>query len=228
MSSPCTLGGAVCQLHVAFGNAGALRVSWVSATLGNASRPSVEWGHLPDGLEHSVLATSTSYALDDLCLPAEVRVRGWEDPGLQHHAELAGALRDGRAVYYRVGFAASGIWSNVTGPVTSVVGDEARLAVFGDMGTYAYAPKHDTGLGAVDNQVATSLARAARERRLHAVVHVGDIAYAHDGPASRWRYWFDEIEPVASVTPYMIGCGNHEYEICRSSTRAARLRAPPT
>ena len=39
---------------------------------------------------------------------------------------------------------------------------------------------------------------------------VGDLAYAHDGPQSRWRYWMEEVEPFAGRVPFMVGCGNHD------------------
>jgi len=214
MSIPCTSGAAVCQLHVALGLPGNLRVSFVGSAAFSNQTAVVEWGfaaQLP--LPKSVLSSTVTYKLQDLCAPIEVRARGWEDPGLQHHAELPGALLGGADVYYRVGYAGTAVWSNVTGPVAVAGAAAPRLAIFGDMGTYEYAPSDvESGgaepLGAVDISVAGSLARAAGG--LHAILHVGDLAYAHDGPSSRWRYWFDEIEPVAATTPWMVGCGNHD------------------
>jgi len=43
------------------------------------------------------------------------------------------------------------------------------------------------------------------------VHHIGDLSYAM-GNAPIWDEWFDLIEPVASVVPYMITIGNHEYD----------------
>ena len=212
---PCTSASAsVCQLHTAIGKSGALRVSFVGRE-SFTSAAVVQWGYsqaLP--LEFSVNATTMSYSLQDLCAPDENRLRGWEEPGLLHHAELPRG-RSPLPLYYRVGFPQADVWSDVTGPVQSPSAATPRLAMFGDMGTYNYAPHNGVLdakiLGAVDDKVALSLAKVATSTPgINAVVHVGDLAYAHDGPASRWRYWFDEIEATASITPWMINCGNHD------------------
>jgi hypothetical protein len=213
-SGPCTSGESFCQLHTAIGKHGSLRVSWVSSLAANG-KPTVEWGLTQGELNQSTAPTyTTTYRLDDMCAPDLVLLRGWEAPGLIHHAELPGALLGDGQIFYRVGDAGTQQWSSVAGPVRASFGmrSTVRVALLADMGTYAYAP-HDTvdaatRLRACDDQVAASLARAAAG--IDAVVHFGDLAYAHDGPASRWRYWFDEIEPTAKTTPYMAGCGNHD------------------
>ena len=43
------------------------------------------------------------------------------------------------------------------------------------------------------------------------LLHIGDISYANGDPAI-WDTFMEEIEPYASVAPYMIGIGNHEYD----------------
>jgi hypothetical protein len=40
------------------------------------------------------------------------------------------------------------------------------------------------------------------------VLHVGDVAYA-DGNADVWDSFMEEIEPIASRVPYMVGIGKH-------------------
>ena len=43
------------------------------------------------------------------------------------------------------------------------------------------------------------------------LLHIGDISYANGDPRV-WDTFMDQIEPFASVAPYMIGIGNHEYD----------------
>ena len=158
---PCTSGEFICQIHLAVGSApGTLRFSWVSAGNASTELPLIEWGVDPaQPLPNASGAVSIeSYALADMCGPRYVDlpgVRGWEDPGLIHHAELAG-LPEATPLYFRVGDAASGQFSGVVGPVVS--GPKrgaglASLAMTADMGTYAYAPAAVAPLGAVDDVV---------------------------------------------------------------------------
>jgi hypothetical protein len=42
-----------------------------------------------------------------------------------------------------------------------------------------------------------------------AVLHIGDLAYA-TGYLAKWELFMDQIEGVASSTPYMVSQGNHE------------------
>ena len=203
-AGPC-MTGAFCQQHVAIGASNTLTISWVST----GASASLQWGvssALP--LPQTASASTETYTLHDLCEPNLVALRGWEEPGSQHHATID--YGDATELWYRVGDGTT--WGNVTGPVR-IPSRLTSFAVFGDMGTYEYAPKSNA-LGAVDAHVAAALERAAPT--LDAVVHVGDLAYAHDGPASRWRYWMEEIETggvdgqLASVVPWMVGCGNHD------------------
>jgi len=41
--------------------------------------------------------------------------------------------------------------------------------------------------------------------------HIGDISYAR-GNSAVWDEWFQIVEPVSSLVPYMITIGNHEYD----------------
>lgn len=43
------------------------------------------------------------------------------------------------------------------------------------------------------------------------LLHIGDISYANGDP-DIWDTFMQEIEPYASMAPYMIGIGNHEYD----------------
>jgi hypothetical protein len=218
-AGPCTAVGAiVCQEHLALGNAtGELHMSWVSVEL--HAQATVQWGARATSLTSNSSASSQTYALSDMCDPVAVAlpgIRGWEAPGNIYHASVPAAHMVGTDLYYRVGDAATGAWGDTHGPVHVGVrrggGDLATFAAFGDMGTYAYAPHLASGsaeaLGAVDDVTAAALQRAAP--LLDAIFHFGDIAYANDGPQSRWRYYMEEISPAASVVPWMVGCGNHD------------------
>jgi hypothetical protein len=58
--------GSICQLHLALGNPGELRVSWVS-TDEFSVMPVVQWGESASTLVKSSSATTQSYDLDDMC-----------------------------------------------------------------------------------------------------------------------------------------------------------------
>jgi hypothetical protein len=61
----CTHGN-ICQLHLALGNPGELRVSWVSTDEFGVN-PVVQWGGSASTLVKSSSATTQSYDLDDMC-----------------------------------------------------------------------------------------------------------------------------------------------------------------
>ena len=62
---------------------------------------------------------------------------------------------------------------------------------------------------------APDVAAEVEHEILHAgaefVLHNGDVSYA-DGDPQIWKSFFDTIEPFASVAPYMVGVGNHDYD----------------
>ena len=43
------------------------------------------------------------------------------------------------------------------------------------------------------------------------IFHAGDISYAR-GWGYIWEQWGAMIEPYATLAPYMVGIGNHEYD----------------
>lgn len=217
---PCSSGAYNCQIHVAIGTKDcvngekSLRFSWISV---GGANPVVQWSTnavMAEGFSFSAVASSETYELSDMCVPSFVDMpvlRGWEDPGTIHHVEIV--LPEGQVIFYRVGDSLLDQFSDTIGPIQ--VGPKrgeglTSFVVFGDMGTYEYAPAVAAAetLGACDDLVATSLARVAPS--LDAVLVVGDLAYAHDGPASRWRYWMEEVEETSKIVPWMVGCGNHD------------------
>ena len=57
------------------------------------------------------------------------------------------------------------------------------------------------------------------------VTHIGDISYAR-GYAYLWDVWGWLIEPYATLVPYMVGLGNHEYDHNRGACHLLILPAP--
>ena len=65
-------------------------------------RVRIQWGvssALP--LPQTATATTETYTLHDLCEPNLVALRGWEEPGSQHHATID--YGDATELWYRVG-----------------------------------------------------------------------------------------------------------------------------
>ena len=144
-AGPCT-SGPICQLHLARGTTvGEMRVSWVSVQA--HTDPVVQWGtdHSASAWTNSASAQGQTYELKDMCLPSYIGLRGWEAPGSIYHASMTvGAAGADVDLWYRVGDRATGSWSSLVGPVRVGIKRGAGLAsfaAFGDMGTYAYAPK---------------------------------------------------------------------------------------
>jgi hypothetical protein len=69
------------------------------------------------------------------------------------------------------------------------------LAVYGDMGI---DNSENTVKGVIDR---------SNNGEFDWVFHVGDISYADDhfwDFQYTWNYWFQSVEPVSSVMPYMV------------------------
>lgn len=211
---------AFCQYHISFGAEHRLRISWVSVEAGTS--PEVRFGVLalnqtsPPVLNLVANASSETYSLDDMCDVPYIRIKGWEEPGTLHHAAVdltsspASSAADDMFVWYQVGDAAADLYGPILGPVKvaskGISSKPGRFAIFADMGTYSYAPGA-SGLGAVDDIVAASLARADA---FDAVLLMGDVVYANDGPQNRFRFWFDEVQATMVQSPFMVACGNHD------------------
>ena len=63
------------------------------------------------------------------------------------------------------------------------------------------------------------------------IVHAGDIAYAGTGATREfegiWDLWGRQVQPLASVIPYMTAVGNHEKYFNFTSYRS-RIHMPPS
>ncbi|HZM69179.1 MAG TPA: metallophosphoesterase family protein [Candidatus Cryosericum sp.] len=112
------------------------------------------------------------------------------------HRAVLGPLLAGTTYFYQVGENATG-WSSLH-QLTSAPLPGAGL-------TFVAAADMGQGTAAAAN------AERMAEARPAFALHLGDLSYA-EGDAEDWDTWFREIEPVASLAPYMTAIGNHEYE----------------
>ncbi|KAH0975315.1 hypothetical protein GBA52_017214 [Prunus armeniaca] len=86
-----------------------------------------------------------------------------------------------------------------------------RVVIFGDMGkaerdgSNEYNAYQPGSLNTTD-QLIKDL------DKIDIVFHIGDIAYAN-GYISQWDQFTSQVEPIASVVPYMIASGNHERDV---------------
>jgi hypothetical protein len=96
------------------------------------------------------------------------------------------------------------------------VGNEAaastngiRVIAFGDMGA-SFCPAA-WGCLKSSAQTTASILQEIASDEYAMVLHIGDISYALNYGVT-WEEWFDEIEPIATQVPWMVGLGNHEYD----------------
>jgi len=117
-------------------------------------------------------------------------------------------LKPDSTYFYRVGSHRG--WSSIFEMKTLPKGRDwsPSIALFGDMGT--------------ENAASLPyLQEEAAEGNFHAVIHVGDMAYdmeEHDG--QRGDEFMSQVEPIASLIPYMTCPGNHENAYNFSNYRA--------
>jgi len=130
---------------------------------------------------------------------SEIFVDGGENHLSQWiHKVQIGDLKPNSTYFYRVGSHRG--WSSIIEMRTLPKGRDwsPSIALFGDMGT--------------DNAVSLSyLQEEAEDGHFHAMIHVGDMAYdmdEHDG--QRGDEFMSQVEPIASMIPYMTCPGNHE------------------
>ena len=175
-----------------------MRVSW---TTGNSTTPVVYYGLSRDNLTLSATGTSKTYTISDLCGPPANDSSFFVDPGSLHDVLLTN-LKPKTMYYYKYGSGDS--FSEVKNFTTAIVAGDTtpfKFIMYGDMGLSS-PPGAETTAQLVLNEV---LGGAAF------VMHQGDLSYAL-GHAVKWDTWMNLIEPYASLAPYMISIGNHEYD----------------
>lgn len=197
----------------------AMRVSW--STL-NASQPVVKYGLEPGKLTRVAVPETYTYAASDMCT-APAATRGWYAPGSLHTVVLSD-LSPGSTYFYTVGDNAfptdAAHWAPVADFVAPAPAAPAVLLLaFGDMGN-APADGSQQHSWDYDNHGEINALNTTRRLALEldgpvrpaAVVHFGDICYAV-GYESEWDQFHEQVRPVASRVPWMVGIGNHEMDV---------------
>ena len=175
-----------------------MRVSW---TTGTSTAPVVHYGLAADNLIFSATGVSKTYTLSDFCGPPANESIYFTDPGFLHDVLLTD-LQPKSTYFYR--FGSEGIFSDVKSFTTSITpGDQAPFSfiMYGDMGI-SVSPGAERTAELVLNEVQNGAAF---------VMHHGDLSYAI-GYAVKWDVWMSYIEPYATLAPYMVSIGNHEYD----------------
>jgi len=132
--------------------------------------------------------------------PAHVAtIRNWNK--FIYTAKLTNLIPD-CSYTYQVGDKQSGVWSEQYTFKVPPIGPYPRtLVVFADFDTVNEINKEKTTV--------TRLHRNLNEFDM--ILQFGDLAYA-DGDQSIWDTFFNHIQPVAAVKPWMVTVGNHEKE----------------
>ncbi|KAL6623034.1 hypothetical protein ACP70R_032913 [Stipagrostis hirtigluma subsp. patula] len=195
------------QLHLAFTDeADEMRVLFVC---GDAGRRFVRYG-LPGRREEEWAEAATearTYERRQMCdYPANDTV-GWRHPGFVFDGVMKG-LQPGR----RVG-SDSGGWSETYSFISRDIEAKETIAfLFGDLGTYVpYHTYFRTPPESLSTVKWIIRDLEALGERPAFISHIGDISYAR-GYSWFWDHFFEQIEPIASNTPYHVCIGNHEYD----------------
>ena len=187
------------QGHLALtGDATQMRVSW---TTGTSTEPVVFYGTNTDNLTLSVSGISRTYALSDFCGPPANDSVNFLDPGYLHDVLLTD-LQPKSTYFYK--FGSEGAFSEVKSFTTAInPGDPTpfKFIMYGDMGLTP-PPGAEETVELVVREIKNGAAF---------VMHQGDLSYAL-GFAFKWEMWMSYIEPCATLAPYMVSIGNHEYD----------------
>jgi hypothetical protein len=127
---------------------------------------------------------------------------GWS--GLIYNAVMTN-LQPNTKYTYRVGDASTNVWSFEYSFSTERQTDRPFVfAVYGDMGT----------IQLLGFKVFEMMFQDYQTTPFDMMVHVGDVAYAGTGSTwefeSLWDLFFWQIQPLATLAPYMVSVGNHE------------------
>lgn len=206
--------------HIAFASEqGSMLVQWTSLV---DAESTVQWNYERKGgpYDNSIPASSTlKYGVDDFCgFPANRE--GYLDSGFQHTAVVTWPqdAEPGKIIFYRFGSAADGLWSDERSfqiPPRSGSDANTYMLVVADVGATEpdnFQSHWSNPLGGESGSCVVSNRTYVRMRdapQSQAVLHIGDISYA-TGYLAKWELFMDQVEEVASRTPYMISQGNHE------------------
>ncbi|KAL8218713.1 hypothetical protein R6Q57_022086 [Mikania cordata] len=188
-----------------------MTVTWTSGYGIDEAVPFVEWGKIGGDQMHSSAGTLT-FDRHSMC-GAPARTVGWRDPGYIHTSFLKD-LWPNQVYTYKLGHKlldGTTILSQMYQfKSTPYPGQDSlqRVIIFGDMGK-----DEADGSNEYNNFQPGSLNTTKQLiddlENIDIVFHIGDICYAN-GYLSQWDQFTSQIEPIASVVPYMIASGNHE------------------
>lgn len=159
-----------------------MAVSWVTLE-GDTSV--VEFGTDPHKLTTKAVGTTLTYSHG-----------GWV--GVIHRGTMT-SLEEDKVYYYRVGDGDKKWSETYHFKTVPSAGRPLVYAVVADMGAESFS-----------DDTVRSLTSLANEGKIDVVVHTGDIGYA-DGYQRRWDDMMNKIQPIASIVPYMVAPGNHEF-----------------
>ncbi|CAI5729725.1 unnamed protein product [Peronospora farinosa] len=197
---------------------------------GTSKTPMVKYGMKPEDLKFYATGTSTTYGADDMCQAHAntVAQSHFRDPGYMHTVIMTD-LKPNTYYFYQYGHEEHGL-SKVhrfkSRPLSSY--KYASFIAYGDMGAFA-AP-----YGGSESTAARVFKDVIEGEYDSFLLHFGDISYAQS-QGHVWDKFFHLIEPYATIVPYMVGIGNHEYatpkaesmtsaEVCYHMEAALTLR----
>jgi len=186
------------QVHLAMTNKPTeMRVMWNSAKVSEGIQ--VRYGKTKDMTQTQTKYTSKTYKGSEMC-ESPANTTGFWDAGYTYDVLLTD-LEPNTRYYYSCGTKEfMSAVNNFTTPLPSGDKTPFNFLVYGDLGTSS-------------NAVLTAKysRNEINDRDVKFVFHIGDISYAR-GYAYLWDQWFDLIQSYASLIPYMVGIGNHEYD----------------
>ncbi|XP_068657079.1 probable inactive purple acid phosphatase 1 isoform X3 [Aristolochia californica] len=193
-----------------------MTVTWTSGYSIDEAEPLVEWGR--EGGDHICSPAGTlTFTRNSMC-GAPARTVGWRDPGFVHTSFLKDLWPN--AVYtYKLGHKLSNgsyDWSRTYHfKASPFPGQDSlqRVIIFGDMGK-----GERDGSNEFNNYQPGSLNttdQLIRDVKNYDIVfHIGDLSYAN-GYISQWDQFTAQVEPIASVVPYMTARYSTDYGMFR-------------
>lgn len=190
-----------------------MTVTWTSGYSIDEATPLVEWGLMGQRQRQRQSPAGTlTFQRSSMC-GAPARTVGWRDPGFIHTSFLKD-LWPNKRYSYRLGHVltdGSTVWSKMYSFRSSPFpGQDSlqRVVIFGDMGKAERDGSNEYNMYQPGSLLTTDqLIQDLNNTDI--VFHIGDITYAN-GYISQWDQFTAQVEPIASVVPYMIASGNHE------------------
>jgi hypothetical protein len=193
------------NVHFSIVNSTAMTFSW--QTLYKTNTSTVQYG-LTEALQSSAVGDSSSY-----------QASLSNQSTFYNNDVVVTNLQPSTRYYYRVGDSEGG-WSSISYFYTpanytgDLPGPNSTLLVYADMGI-------DLGQKVISRLHNLIPPSNSTDTVFDFVLHIGDMSYANDFPSDMyediWNAWFETLELLMSVRPYMVAPGNHEYHCGQES-----------